>query len=221
MKHIAYYEFAATLIPGVVLMFGLSRIYPELRLSASETGTTVGDMGLIVLLAYPVGQMVQVLGNGIEWLVWRALGKPSDGVRTGKGAVVSRAQRAGLRERIVSELGIPQPQALEDNSAQDWAAIVAQMVSAIGEASGGRIESFNRAYGMNRGVAAALLILAACVVARSSSAWPLACVLVGLAVLSLYRMRRFDNRYAREVMVQFLQPPRHQTARKEEKGSEE
>lgn len=68
----------------------------------------------------------------------------------------------------------------------------------------GRIETFNGNYGLNRGIAAALLCLAAVVGTMSPNRWLLALGFVLVAVIYVYRMQRFGIHFAKEVYLGFL-----------------
>ncbi|HTD17439.1 MAG TPA: hypothetical protein VK673_19800 [Chthoniobacterales bacterium] len=55
------YEFAAVIAPGAVTIFGLSRIYPEIGLLINEDKISFGEFGLLLILAYVTGHLVQAL----------------------------------------------------------------------------------------------------------------------------------------------------------------
>jgi hypothetical protein len=54
----SFYEQLGIVIPGSVLMFGLTLYYPALQLITGKDGLSVGDLGLFVLIAYAAGHLV-------------------------------------------------------------------------------------------------------------------------------------------------------------------
>jgi hypothetical protein len=69
MDKIEAYEFAGIIAPGAVTIFGLSRIYPELGLLMNDDKISFGEFGLLLILAYVTGHLIQALGNLREGLV--------------------------------------------------------------------------------------------------------------------------------------------------------
>ncbi len=68
------YEFAGIIAPGAVTIFGLSRIYPEIGLLVKDDKISFGEFGLLLILAYVAGHLIQALGNLIEKIWWRLPG---------------------------------------------------------------------------------------------------------------------------------------------------
>jgi hypothetical protein len=89
-----FYEYAGVLVPGAVLITGLLWLFPDGRALLSKEGITLGEFGLFVVIAYAVGQLVQAIGNGIEWVWWKAWGgMPSAQVLAGKRVSKDQHQR--------------------------------------------------------------------------------------------------------------------------------
>jgi hypothetical protein len=60
-------------------------LFPESRALLSKEGVTLGEFGLFVVIAYAAGQLVQAVGNGLEWIWWKPQGGiPSIRVLCGK-----------------------------------------------------------------------------------------------------------------------------------------
>ena len=53
--------------PGAVAVYGLARTYPELGLFLRDEKISFGELGLLLILAYVAGRLLQSLGNLIEW----------------------------------------------------------------------------------------------------------------------------------------------------------
>jgi len=207
MKKFDFYEFTGVLAPGAVVVYGLARIYPELGLLVREEKISFGEFGLLLVLAYVAGHLLQSFGNLIEWAWWRCAGGwPSDWVRTRKRDILATAQWQVLPARVREVLDIKCPDDLAAISVADWKAITRQVYAAVRKAGRAeRIDIFNGNYGMFRGVAASLIvILVAAFNEVERDRWKLYGVLIVLALLALMRMHRFGVYYARELFVQFI-----------------
>ena len=80
-----FYEYAGFIIPGAVLVIALVWLFPDSRALFSKEGVTLGELGLFVIIAYAAGQLVQAIGNYLEWIWWMPWGgMPSGQVLCGK-----------------------------------------------------------------------------------------------------------------------------------------
>jgi ABC-type Fe3+ transport system permease subunit len=66
-----FYEYAGVIVPGAVLMLGLCFLFPDARDMLGKDGLTFGEFGVFVIVAYAVGQLVQGIGNFIDFVVRR------------------------------------------------------------------------------------------------------------------------------------------------------
>ena len=66
-----FYEYAGFIIPGAVLVMAVVWLFPESRALVGKDGVTLGEFGLFVIIAYAAGQLVQAVGNGLEWAWWK------------------------------------------------------------------------------------------------------------------------------------------------------
>src|SRR5262245_47565209 len=155
MKRFDFYEFAGVLAPGVVVMYGLARIYPGLGILVHDEKVGFGELGLLLILAYVAGDLLQSLGNLIEWRWWRCAGGwPSDWVRTRKWNIIAAAQWRVLPARIRNGLQITCPDDLVKLTPEEWRPITRQVYAAVRKAGRAeRVDIFNGNYGMFRGVA--------------------------------------------------------------------
>lgn len=215
MKQFDYYEFAGVLAPGAVVVYGLARIYPALGILSVTENVSFGELGLILILAYVAGHLIQAFGNFIEWAWWKgAGGKPTDWIRVRKRNILAEAQWNTLPTKIQSQLGLNCPNRLSDISPADWAPITRQVYAAVRkDGRNERVDIFNGNYGMFRGIAASLvLILVVLLSDVESNQLRLYFALATLTLLALFRMHRFAVYYARELFVQFLEiEPRSKT----------
>jgi len=203
MKSFSLYEFSGILIPGAIVLFGISLIFPELK-QVLLSDVSFGDFGLFVLLSYAAGQLIQAVGNMLENVWWRFHGgMPTDWIRTGKGKLLANNQITELERQIPQKLGIKFENGIKNLDEREWYAIGRQLNSLIhSKGSSERIEIFNSYYGLNRGIFASFFLLS--ILTLIFSGYEKAILLLVLAMIALYRMNRFASHYARELFIQFL-----------------
>jgi hypothetical protein len=198
-RNFDFYEYAGFIIPGSVLVLGLLWLFPDQRALFAKEGITFGELGLFVIVAYAAGQLLQGIGNCIEWTWSKLAGYPTQKLLA--GAYLEPDQQNRLNEALRTRFGIAEPSKLPPVAARSIAREVYAVVSAAGRAA--RVDTFNGNFGLLRGVAAAMLVLLVVAAILGKGAW----VLVGLAVLfalALQRMHRFYRLYAIELFVQLL-----------------
>jgi hypothetical protein len=216
MRQFDFYEFTGILVPGVAALAGVLMLVPGLMPMAAVKDFSIGGFGLLVVLAYVAGHLVQAVGNLAEWLWWKAWGgMPTDWVRKNATCLLAEAQAAMLPKAIAEQLKLPDvdPRA---TSREQWYSITRQISAAVDAAGrGSRIQTLNGNYGLNRGLVAALVVVLVMALIATPADWG---VLGGLGVaigLALARMHRFGKHQARELLVQFLQlPAREQPSEK-------
>jgi len=199
----SFYEQIGIVIPGSVLMFGLVLYYPELKLLTNKDSMSVGELGLFVLIAYAAGHLIAAIANALENLFWAAVGgMPSDWVTHDPPGLLSTEQVENVRTRIETRLSITIAK-MAGLDRKMWWPISRQIYADV--ATNGkpdRIDTFNGNYGLNRGLAAACLVLI--VVALAHADWLIAVGLFIGACIYGYRTYRFGVHYARELYLQFL-----------------
>lgn len=210
MRKFDFYEFTSILVPGATLLIGVAFCSPSIKSAVLEQDLTVGEAALSLIVAYGLGHLVQALGNLIEWVWWRAWGgMPSDWPRSGKHALLSEQQTISLDPALTDKLQFKTDGGFKSLTPHSWYSVVRQVNAFVaGEGKAQRVEVFLGNYGLNRGLAAALI--AVCIVVLVTQGWPLWTVAVLLLVgagIAMYRMHRFGVHYARELFVQFLQLP--------------
>lgn len=193
-----FYEYAGVIVPGSLLILGLLWLFPDWRDLFAKDGVTFGELGLFVIIAYATGQLVQAVGNGIEWVWWKLRGgMPSCQILNGRYVSEDQHRRiiAAVKGHITSS-GM--------DTMADRRAIVREVYSAVASAGkAARVDTFNGNFGLTRGMAAAIIIiLVGAVVAHKSL--DIEAVLVVMFLLAFYRMQRFGRLYAVELFTQFL-----------------
>lgn len=205
------YEILALVTPGAVVIFGMSKLFPELTLFSLHGDFSAGELGIFLLLSYVAGHIVQVFGGGIE-ILWRYMrGEPTEWIRTGKKQLFSNYQIKKLEEEIPERLGIPRDHfQIKNLNRKQWLDMHKQMyVAVVASGNGKRLEKFHAIYTMCRGLVAALFILAILSLLRFSPLyWYLPSLLLGFAGLLFYRMAQFERHAVHELFMQFLQLPK-------------
>jgi hypothetical protein len=67
------YEYTSVIVPGSVLVVTLALIFPDIMPSIT-TSLSLGDLGLVLILAFIAGHFVQAGGNVWESVIWKILG---------------------------------------------------------------------------------------------------------------------------------------------------
>lgn len=208
MRQFDFYEFTGILVPGAAALAGVLMLVPGFMPMSAVKDFSIGGFGLLVVLAYVAGHLVQAVGNLAEWLWWKAWGgMPTDWVRKKPTSLLAEAQAAMLPKVIAEQLKLADVD-IRTTSREQWYSITRQISAAVDAAGrGSRAQTLNGNYGLNRGLAAALLVVLVVALTAKPVDWA---VLGGLSVaigLALARMHRFGKHQARELFVQFLQLP--------------
>lgn len=222
MKDFSLGEFISFIVPGSAVILGFSLASPGLGKALLGEGISIGAGGTFILLAYVVGHMAQAVGEvtGVFWWKLRK-GFPTDWVRTRRLTLLPKAQMDALEGQWRSKLGLPEGGSLQDLSNNDWHSIIQQMYAAvISSGTGERLGVFTRSLLVNRGLAAAALILtiytAGIVLVGAIADIPIRFsyevpwFMIAATMLFFVRMEQFGKRYARELFVQFIQLPQRQ-----------
>jgi hypothetical protein len=223
VKAFDFYEFGGILAPGALALFGLSRMFPDAGFHIATKEMTLGDFGLFAILSYAAGHLIQIVGDIVEQLWWWMWGGfPSDWVRHKEkrfgGQLISAAQRLKMISKIRELVGLTIN--LETIGRKDWHGCFRQIYGIVVKAKlSQRADSFNRTYGLLRGMVSGCLLLAAAHLLKNSTSWDMPQTLLMLAgFASLARMHLFARHYAREVFVQFLNVHPEDLKSAQEKG---
>jgi hypothetical protein len=208
MKEFSYYEFTGLLVPGGVFTAGILALFPKCAPFVATGGLGFGEFGLLLLVSYGLGHLLQGIGNLLETGWWWIFGRgmPSDWVRSGKRFLLTDSQREAVFAKVRGVLGLTLPDSVASLSKPEWHAIVRQIYAVVQKCSAAaRVDAFTGNYGINRGLAAAFVSLAAIsLLCASGHGWRLYAGLGVLTALAVARMHRFGVHYGRELFVQFL-----------------
>lgn len=193
------YEYIGVIIPGVVVVLTLILLYPAAT-AVHSSGVTVGEFGLILVLAIVAGHLIQALGNAYEGIVWGVLGgMPTTWPAKKSTGLLSAKQLERLEAAIRADFDAPLS---ELASGRGPVREINATVRAKGRTD--RIDAFNRNYGLLRGISAALIVAGVLVVIVDRNDWAISLMLIVAAAIATYRMTRFGQHYAREMFVEYL-----------------
>lgn len=213
MKTLTLYEQIGIVIPGAILLAAIAALAPAAKSYLRADGLTLGDFGLFLVLSYATGHVVAAAGNLLEWIIWKAFrGMPTMWVTHDPPTrLLTDDQRNALRVRITERFGYECPP-LRGLPRERWKPIFAQLYADVLARGAPRVETFNGLYGLNRGLAGAMLgVIITAAVVGSPHVIPIALTAGALALVFAYRMYRFSVRFATELYVTFLNPVRPQT----------
>jgi hypothetical protein len=216
MKELSFYEQVGILLPGAVLLFGLVLLAPELRTAVSAEGdVTVGGLGLFLILAYALGHLVAAVGNLLEGVLWRlAGGMPASWVREPKRArLLTADQHQALLSKVKKRSG-GAVTSIRGLPRAEWRGLFSRIYrDVLVHEPSGRLEIMLGSYGLNRGLAAACLVLLATTLVLQPPQWRWYALGLALAVAGYgFRMVRFALYWAREVYAAYLALPDTRTA---------
>jgi hypothetical protein len=200
---LTFYEQVGIIVPGSALLFGMLYFFPDMRALLTKDGVSIGQLGIFVLLSYAAGHLVAAVGNAVERLMWKVLGgMPSDWIIRPNQTLLAAEQITQLEQKVRAMLGVAVDK-LTGMNAGSWQPISRQIYAKVTkDGQTVHIDTFNGNYGLNRGLASAMFVLA--VLALVQAQWTVALGLIGVGAIFLYRAYRFGVYYGRELYLQFL-----------------
>ena len=202
---LSFYEQVGIVIPGAVFVAVLLAIIPETAFLISPKDVSLGGFGIFLLMAYAGGHAIAAAGNAGEAVWWSIRGgMPSDWVVYDDARILSNAQKQALIAKVHSVFGMQLPGGVVGLSRASWSPVFRQIYRVALAQNPGRIEAFNGNYGLNRGLAAALFVLAAVAQLIRPGEWHVSAALLAGALVYGFRMNRFGVNFAREVYLSFL-----------------
>lgn len=213
-KDFSFYEFTGIIVPGATLVLGIALQSPKLRALFVGESFGVGQLGLFVVIAYVAGHLIQGVGNQLERLLWLGRGMPSTWIRRSRPPYLNDPQHSQLQDALPVLLGHPVPPLVELD-VRACRGITGQLYARLQHAQRvQRVDIFNANYGLFRGIASALLVVAVVAAVNHGFFTTEFLVIVIAFVLALLRMHRFGVHYASELYRQALalvsesQPPK-------------
>lgn len=196
------YDYIAVIAPGSVIVVGLAVLYLYQGQDISKEQFGIGDLGIFLILAFVFGQLLQAIGNWLEEVFWKCnRSMPTNWVIQPDQSLLSDSQLDRLKQSVQQDFNISFPAISE----KDWFNITREINTKIKAANlTERVDTFNRNYGLMRGIAAAFLTLVVLIPLKDWTQWQTSIVCLFFFAAALFRMKRFGIHYAREVFLSYL-----------------
>lgn len=207
MKQLNLYDMLAVVAPGAVLVIGLSHLFPALGVLLASKELSLGDFGLVLLSSYVAGNLLSPISHVVQaiWFKCRG-GSYTSRIPKKDSGILHQTEIEALNRKARKYSMLKEDEDIRGISASHWEALTRQIRAFLANrGSVDRIEIFNAHYGLNRGLAAALLVIIIAVgLCRRVEGLPtIGGLLVGL-FLAIYRMNDFGRYYATELMRHFI-----------------
>lgn len=196
------YEIIGVITPGSLLLFGLTLLFPDLSALFFTQGFSVGELGLFLVLSFVAGHLIQAIGNLLEGVIWKPFGgMPTDWITSNPQKLLHNTQLERLKILIKKDFNCD----INQLSREDWTPIVREIYAIVqANLNTGRIDSFNRTYGLMRGITATFVTLTVIASIVIWPAWkPILLTILG-SIIAGYRMIRFGKGYGRELIITYL-----------------
>ena len=198
------YEYVAVIAPGAIASLGLVTVAPQLKGLIGDK-PSLGEFGIFLIVAFAVGHVVQAFGNLWEALLWALFGRPTDRVRSAKQTLLSPDQRTALQAKLSDMEG--RPIMIDQVPPRDWRLTVMRMYSRLHAAGAAdRVDTFNRNYGLLRGLSAAFLVVGFWLLATRADPKLTSLAFIFATALT-FRMFRVSINYARALFLRFIDLP--------------
>lgn len=197
------YEYIAVIAPGAVAIFGGSLVFPELKAYISNGSVTIGGLGIFVILSYIAGHLLQAFGNLLEKALWFPFGgMPTQWILKETQGLLSEKQLERLFYKIKEIDPDFDPSKTDPKS---WYATTREIYGLVKDAQKAeRVDSFNRNYGLLRGIATSFVISTLIALVFNLAPWKVIGLLAFSSGVALFRMYRFGVHYGRELFVRYL-----------------
>jgi len=200
------YDVIGVIVPGSVIAGMLAMQWPPFLLLLGQNGISIGGLGVFVFASFVFGHLVQAGGNALEKMMWILPGMPTDWVRKSPCPLISADQLAQLQSRVsVME---PSTGHLSSIGKRQWRRVVARIDGRVRNAGrSGRVDVFNRTYGLFRGLSTAFLVCGIWYICVGSGLTVEGIVAFTLSGVAAFRMWRYGVHYARCLILSFIELP--------------
>lgn len=226
-----YYDYAGFIAPGAALLLGLLYFFhdtiPRDYSKDFFKESSLGTLGLVILIAYVLGQILEGIANILEPPIWWLWGRPHTWIRSYKShkypwtfkkktrQLLTEEQREQLLKSVRQRFNLlPKPKTFDAlKTTAECDALIRQIRAAVAANVRSRIiDRQNANYALARGLATAILIVF-CVAAfkfwkfaewRSIDTLLVVFVFIVAYVAALTRMCKSHVWHARELYAAFI-----------------
>jgi len=195
-KDFSFYEFVGIIVPSVTFLFFFELLHEITSGKALVNFLTVGGTAVFIIIAYGIGQIIQVFGGMYEVVIWKIIRgmptawltkKPRFGLK-----LFDEPYEAGVRDKLYQRFGKADG---KDYGKDAYNVLATKQQTA-------RIDVFNANYSLFRGLAVVFLFLS--VYSGQQIGWEYSTLPILLFFIASLRMVRFGRHYAEEVYRTFL-----------------
>lgn len=207
-KEFDFYEFTGIVLPGIIVLLFLVICVPGAKSSLLGDKLGLGEFGVLVLVSYVVGHLMQAITNLWEKMYWVIQGgMPTDWLRNPKQKLISPEQLKIVEGKIPTLLHTTLTRGIPGSSKSTWRGLTRQMYAAVqGSGRNSRVDTFNGNFGLMRGTVSAGLIIFVSTIEMGLSHERRVLIWTSVMILLAgYRMQKFALLYARELFAQFAQ----------------
>jgi hypothetical protein len=195
-REFSFYEFVGILVPSTLLLFFTNSILEFAFKASLFDFAKIGDSFIFIIVAYGVGHILHSFGNLLETVLWKILNGIPTNWLTQKPRFFSplfdEDDTSKIKEKLWQKFG--------KSENKDYGRLVYSWL--FNKNITARIDIFNGNYSLFRGLSVCFILLA--ILSGVLISWQVALVCSILALLSLARMIRFAQYYAREIYRTFL-----------------
>ncbi|MBA4228318.1 MAG: hypothetical protein C0456_17030 [Hyphomonas sp.] len=200
------YDVIGVIVPGSVITGMLALQWSPFLSLLGQDGISIGGLGVFVFASFVFGHLAQAGGNALEKLMWILPGMPTDWVRKDPSPLISTDQLAQLQTRV----SVMEPGAgtLSQIGKRQWRQIVTRIDARVRDGGrAGRVDVFNRTYGLFRGLSTAFLVCGIWYCLDSRGLPIEAMAALALSAVAAVRMWRYGVHYARCLFLAFIELP--------------
>jgi len=213
MKEWSLYDLLAVIAPGMLVLVAVAIHQPTVIDAVLSKDLSAGAFGLITILAYIAGSLLQTLGNLLEKLYWKVRGgSPTSLAGLKNRNILTESDVSALMGKAVSDKLMPANESGTAPEAGRWKELCDRIVMLLmirGHAD--RYTLFRTHYGFNRGLGIGFLVVAISVSIRGGQdAWALGACFLGVSIATFFRMDHFGRSYGKSVFHAYLssfEPP--------------
>jgi hypothetical protein len=215
MKQFDLYDILAFLAPGTITLLGLMHYCRGRFDSLAPDKVSVGELGVFILLAYIVGNVIAGIGAllGKKGVFG---GLPTSQIKQNDGKVITTDEYTQLEQALRAKNLITETDTIQGMTDNKWTAATRRIHSYL-DTRGltQRIEMFNAKFGLNQNLVIAFVLLLGISAYKVHLAdWKIQLTFIVCAIWSWLRVREFARLYAQTLIRTFLTAPEKSPCKK-------